>query len=87
MPTRQSISLSDPNDDWLNSQVDSGEFASKSEALNDLIRQIRRSEQDKIEAIRADLIQAEQSIEKHGCSKRSVDEIWEAAKEQHNGQI
>jgi len=53
---RQSISFSPPNDEWLKAQVDSQEYASKSEVVNDLIRKARE-----IEAIRARLIQAEQS--------------------------
>jgi antitoxin ParD1/3/4 len=53
---RQSISLTPPNDEWLKSQVDSEEYSSKSEVINDLIRKARE-----IETIRARLIQAEQS--------------------------
>lgn len=59
--TRQSISLTTPNDDWLKAQVGRGkEYASKSDAVNDLIRKAR-AEQQKIEAIRGKLIEAEQS--------------------------
>ena len=35
---RQSISLTPPNDAWLKAQVESEEFTSKSEVVNDLIR-------------------------------------------------
>lgn len=51
---RQSISLTEPNDDWLKEQVESKEFTSKSEVVNDLIRRARE-----IETIRARLIKAE----------------------------
>jgi antitoxin ParD1/3/4 len=54
--TRQSISFTPPNDEWLKAQVDSKEYTSKSEVVNDLIRKARE-----IETIRARLIQAEQS--------------------------
>ena len=37
--TRQSISLTQPNDEWLKTQVESKEYSSKSELVNDLIRQ------------------------------------------------
>ncbi len=40
--TRQSISFTKPNDEWLKSQVDSKEYSSKSELINDLIRQARK---------------------------------------------
>lgn len=53
---RQSISLTQPNDAWLKAQVESEEFTSKSEVVNDLIRKARE-----IEAIRARLMMAEQS--------------------------
>lgn len=39
---RQSISLTEPNDEWLKAQVDSKEYSSKSELINDLIRQARK---------------------------------------------
>jgi antitoxin ParD1/3/4 len=59
--TRQSVSLTTPNDDWLKSQVGDGkEYTSKSDVVNDLIRKAR-ADQEKIEAIRSKLIEAEQS--------------------------
>lgn len=39
--TRQSISLSKQNDEWLKNQVNQEEFNSKSEAINYLIKQAR----------------------------------------------
>ncbi len=53
---RQSISFTPPNDDWLRAQVESEEYTSKSDVVNDLIRKARE-----IETIRARLIQAENS--------------------------
>jgi antitoxin ParD1/3/4 len=58
--TRQSISLTDPNDAWLMAQVESKEYTSKSDVVNDLIRKARAAEQT-VEQIRAKLIEAEQS--------------------------
>ena len=57
---RQSISLTEPNDEWLKSQVESKEYASKSELVNDLIRQAR-GQQAKIDWIEAKLNKAEES--------------------------
>lgn len=54
---RQSISFTPPNDEWLKAQIDSEEFTSKSDVVNDLIRKARE-----IETIRARLIQAEQNV-------------------------
>lgn len=57
---RQSISLTRPNDDWLRSLVESEEYSSKSEVVNDLIRR-EREKQREIDWIRAKLIKAGQS--------------------------
>ena len=54
---RQSISLSQPNDEWLQQQVSSdAEYSSKSELINELIRNARRAE-----ALNQKLAAAEQS--------------------------
>jgi len=39
--TRQGISVTGPYNDWLNEQVKNQEYSSKSELVNDLIRQAR----------------------------------------------
>ena len=57
---RQSISLTQPNDEWLKSQVDLNEYTSKSELVNDLIRQAR-SQQIQINWLKAKLVKAEES--------------------------
>lgn len=58
--SRQSISFTKPNDEWLKSQLDSQEYSSKSELVNDLIRQARK-QQVQIDWIRAKLENAEKS--------------------------
>ncbi|MFT5668105.1 MAG: antitoxin ParD1/3/4, partial [Vicingaceae bacterium] len=40
--SRQSISFTEPNEEWLRSQVEAQEYSSKSELVNDLIRQARK---------------------------------------------
>ena len=70
---RQSISFTPPNDEWLRAQVDSEEFTSKSEVVNELIRQAR-----KIESIQEHLIQAEQS----GFTQQTRAEILKEIKEE-----
>ncbi len=57
---RQSISFTKPNDEWLKTQVDNKEYSSKSELVNDLIRQAR-NQQVQINWIRAKLEKAENS--------------------------
>lgn len=58
--SRQSISFTEPNDQWLRSQVDKKEYSSKSELVNDLVRQARK-QQAQIDWVRAKLERAEGS--------------------------
>ena len=77
---RQSISLTKPNDQWLKSQVDSNEYSSKSELVNDLIRQARRHQKQN------DLIRLKlESAEKSGFTNDSKEDIRKAAKKRLNG--
>ena len=76
---RQSVSLTDLNNDWLASQVNSGEYTSKNEALNDLIRRERRREEAK-QHIRNELIAGENS----GFTDMSVDDIRKEARAELN---
>ena len=57
---RQSISFSKPNDEWLKAQIESEEYSSKSELINDLIRQAR-NQQAQVDWIRLKLEKSEQS--------------------------
>lgn len=57
---RQSISFTEPNDEWLKDQVDKKEYTSKSELVNDLIRQARK-QQVQIDWIRTKIEKAENS--------------------------
>jgi len=75
--TRASISISPPNDEWIQAQIESEEFSSRSEVVNDLIRKARK-ETDEIQAIRAALIEGENS----GTSTKSPDEIINAVIEE-----
>ena len=68
--TRQSISFTAPNDNWLNSLIESEEYSSKSEIVNDLIRRARER-QNEIEMIRARLSKSENS----GFTTQTAEEI------------
>jgi len=78
--TRQSISFTSPNDDWLKSQIESKEYTSKSELVNDLIRQAR-DQQAQIDWIKAKLHKAENS----GFTTDSKKQILEQSKSLLNG--
>ena len=77
---RQSISFTKPNDEWLKSQVDNEEYSSKSEVINDLIRQARK-QQVQIDWIRAKLERSENS----GFSEDSKEQILKQSKSLLNG--
>jgi len=64
--SRPSITLTRPKDELLKAQVERGEYTSRNEVVNDLIRKARESE-----TIRTTLNEAEQS----GFSDRSPDQI------------
>ena len=82
--TRQSISFTTPNDEWLKAQIESEEYTSKSDVVNDLIRKAR-VQQSEIEWIRAKLIKAEKS----GFTNMTRDEILAQSKEElrRNGEL
>ena len=77
---RQSISFTEPNDEWLKSQIDNKEYSSKSELVNDLIRQAR-NQQQQIDLIRLKSDRAQKS----GFTTDSKSEILKQSKEVLNG--
>ena len=77
---RQSISFTKPNDEWLKLQVDNQEYTSKSEVVNDLIRQARK-QQVQIDWIRAKLEKSERS----GFTTETKEQILKQSKSLLNG--
>ena len=43
--TKQSVNVTQPNDDWLNAKVASKEYPNKTDIINDLIRREREREE------------------------------------------
>jgi len=77
---RQSISFTKPNHEWLNAQIASEEYTSKSELINDLIRQARK-QQAQVDSIRAKLESAESS----GFTNETKEQILKQSKQLLNG--
>lgn len=73
--TRQSISFTEPNDDWLKAQIENKEYSSKSELVNDLIRQARK-QQAQIDWISSKL----ETAEKSGFTSDSKEQILAQSK-------
>jgi antitoxin ParD1/3/4 len=76
---RQSISFTEPNDEWLKKQIESKEYSSKSELINDLVRQAR-SQQKQVDWLRMKINKAEQS----GFTNDRREEILQIARERSN---
>lgn len=74
--TRQSISFTEPNDEWLKNQIASKEYTSKSELINDLIRKARNQQQE-LDWIRLKL----ESAEKSGFTEDNKDQILKQTKD------
>lgn len=77
---KKSISVTDQQADWMKAQITSGHYGNESEVIRELIRERQTREHEtpaEIDAIRDALLDGEQS----GCSDRSVDEIWELARQ------
>jgi antitoxin ParD1/3/4 len=79
---RQSISFTEPNDEWLKQMVSSQEYSSKSEIINDLVRQARK-QQVQIDWINKKLEKAEQT----GFTKLDRNEILTESKSRLNDKL
>ncbi len=77
---RQSISFTKPNDEWLKAQVNSEEYSSKSELVNDLIRQARKH-QAQTDWIREKLNKSEAN----GFTDETKEQILKQSKSLLNG--
>lgn len=67
---RQTITITDPNHQWLQARVDSGEFNTTTEAVNDALRRVREMESS-VEELRSKLIRAEE----RGLTEKSPEQI------------
>ena len=76
---RKTITLTDTQNDWIKAQIESGAYTNDSEVFRDLIRKAQR-EAEEIEAIRAALIEGENS----GLSARSPEDIRAAVKKRRS---
>ena len=73
---KKSISITDQQADWIKAQIASGNYNNDSEIIRAAIRE-KQERETGIEAIRAAIIEGEQS----GVSDRTPEEIFAAARE------
>lgn len=74
---RKSITFTDAHNEWLKTQVASGQYRSESEVISDPIRE-RQNRNTGIEAIRLTLIEGEKS----GLSQQTPEDIRKEVQEQ-----
>lgn len=72
---RKTITLTDAQNDWIKTQIESGAYTNDSEVVRDLIRRAQQQSAE-IDAIRAALIEAEKS----GASTRHPEDIRAAVR-------
>jgi len=82
--SRTSISFTKPNEQWIKTQIDSEEFTSKSDVINDLIRKAR-DQHNQVEYIREKLI----SAEARGFDSRTLEQVMDSviADKKANGKL
>ena len=76
---RKTITVTEQQNSWIKSQVDTGQYGNDSEYLRELIR-LDQEYKYKIGVLRSALIEGEKS----GISKRSMTDIFDDAKERHS---
>ncbi len=72
---KKSISLTDKQNEWVKSQISSGDYGNDSEVIRDLIRQ-KQARNAELQYTRLSLIEAEQSV----FSDKTAEEIRQDTK-------
>ena len=75
---RKTITVTEQQELWIKSQINSGKYGNDSEYLRELIR-LDQEHKHKIELLRSALIAGEKS----GVSKRNMSDILDDAKKRH----
>ena len=73
---KKSITVTNQHEAWIQAEIAAGNYATDSELIREALRE-KKNRTAELEAIRAALIEGEKS----GFSDRSVDEIWEEARQ------
>lgn len=73
---KKSITVTDQQEAWIQSQIASGDYASDSELIREALRE-KQHRAAELEQIRARLIEAEQG----GFTDMMVEDIWQQARQ------
>ena len=76
---RKTITVTEQQESWIKSQIDSGKYGNDSEYIRELIR-LDQEHKNKIAMLRSALIEGEKS----GITDRSMADILNDAKERHS---
>ena len=79
---KKSITVTDRQENWIRSQIESGEYGSDSEYLRDLIRR----DQEQNAQFRA-LKQAIQDGLQSHVGEKTLNEIWAEAEQRHRARL
>lgn len=74
---KKSITVTDQQEEWIQSQMASGNYATDSELIREALRE-KQLRMDEVDYIRAKLIKAEQG----GFTKRTANEILAKSKQE-----
>ena len=77
---KKSITVTDQQESWIQTQIASGQYATDSELIREALRE-KETRTAEIDNIRTKLIAAEQSVEEHGWVKETPDEIFAGIKD------
>ena len=81
---KKSVSITDQQEQWIQSQMRTGNYATDSELVREALRE-KQMRTDELEAIRAKLVAAEQG----GFTSLTAEQILEKSKEElrRNGEL
>lgn len=75
---RKTITVTEQQNSWIKSQIESGQYGNDSEYLRELVRKDQEYKKS-VDLLRSALIEGEQS----GISDLTMDDIWSKVKDKH----
>lgn len=75
---RKTITVTEQQNSWIKSQIESGKYGNDSEYLRELVRKDQEYKKS-VDLLRSALIEGEQS----GISDLTMDDIWSKVKDKH----
>lgn len=85
---KKSITVTDQQESWIQAQMATGNYGTDSELIREALRE-KQLRMNEVDAIRAKLIAAEQSVEQHGWVEETPQEMLDGFKKkaQRDGKL